>query len=282
MKIPIFEHEAVKPLTKFGITHPFFDLHIDTLIYTWISMCIIFGIVIAAKIYFRRKETNPFSYALEQVVFFFVNLCRDSFGFFRYDWFAFIMSLFVFTVICNAAGMLPFVKEPTEDINTALACGICSFVYVQYQKIRLEGFLAYIKEYFKPIFILFPLNLIGELAKVASMSFRLFGNILGGTIIIEIALRALAPYRLHLMAYIAIALPLIWIFSGRIDSKKNPHLAKFITFNNLVIFSIAWLLMFFGLFEGVVQAFVITMLTVTYLSLVGKKEEQEEPQEALP
>jgi F-type H+-transporting ATPase subunit a len=169
--------------------------------------------------------------------------------------------------------MLPFVKEATEDLNTALACGICSFIYVQYQRIKLEGFWGYLKQYFQPIFILFPLNIIGEFAKVASMSFRLFGNILGGSIIVVIALQAMQPYRKHFMIYVAIALPLLWVFSKIINSRSHILIRMFVSINTLIVFVIAWLLMFFGLFEAVVQAFVITMLTVTYLSLVGGNAE---------
>jgi F-type H+-transporting ATPase subunit a len=269
MKIPIFEHVAIKPLKSFGITHRFFDLHVDTLIYTWITMGIIFSVVAIAHFYFKRKKVNPFSIAMEQITEFFVNLCKDSFGYFQYDYFSFVFSLFIFTLFCNAVGLLPFISEPTEDINTALACGICSFFYVQYQKIKIHGVVGSIKEYFEPIFILFPLNLVGELAKILSMSFRLFGNILGGSIIIVIALSSLEPYRIHFMIYCAIALPLIFIFKRFTDREKNPLIHKIISINNLIIFSLAWLLMFFGLFEGLVQAFVITMLTVTYLSLIG-------------
>ena len=277
MRIPIFEHKVIKPLQAFGLKNSFWDIHIDTVIYTWVAMAVIFGIVIAGRFFFMRKKVNPFSFALEQLTEFFVNLCRESFGFFEYNWFAFVMALFVFTLVCNSAGMLPFINEPTEDINTALACGICSFMYVQYQKIKIEGFWPYIKEYFKPIFILFPLNLIGEFAKIASMSFRLFGNILGGAIIILIALQSIEAYRIHFMIYVAIALPLMWLISKKVDLKKYPHLNRIFAINNLIIFSCAWLIMFFGIFEGAVQAFVITMLTVTYLSLVGKDDSHDEP-----
>ena len=53
-----------------------------------------------------------------------------------------------------------------------------------YVGIREKGFKAYIKSYFEPVFFLMPLNVIGELAKIVSISFRLFGNIMGGAIII--------------------------------------------------------------------------------------------------
>jgi F-type H+-transporting ATPase subunit a len=58
------------------------------------------------------------------------------------------------------------------------------FVIAHYVGIKTKGFKAYIKEYFEPMFFMMPLNLIGELAKIVSISFRLFGNIMGGSIII--------------------------------------------------------------------------------------------------
>jgi len=272
MKIPIFEHKLIEPLKYFGFTDPFWSININTIIYTWIAMLIIFAMVGATRFYYRRQKINPFSYAVEQLIEFFVQLCKDSFGFFQYDYFSFVMSLFIFTFICNSIGMLPFIKEPTEDVNTALACGISSFVYVQYQKIKVHGLLGYIKEYFKPIFILFPLNVIGEFSKILSMSFRLFGNILGGSIIILIALKSIEPYKVPFMIYAAIALPALWFIMKKVDLKKYPLLKHLTTINYLLLFSSAWLLMFVGLFEGIVQAFVITMLTITFLALIGQKD----------
>jgi F-type H+-transporting ATPase subunit a len=58
------------------------------------------------------------------------------------------------------------------------------FVLAHHAAIKSKGFKAYIKEYFQPIFFMMPLNVIGELAKIISISFRLFGNIMGGSIII--------------------------------------------------------------------------------------------------
>jgi F-type H+-transporting ATPase subunit a len=58
------------------------------------------------------------------------------------------------------------------------------FYNAHYAGIKSNGFRAYIKEYFQPIFFMMPLNVIGELAKIVSISFRLFGNIMGGSIII--------------------------------------------------------------------------------------------------
>ena len=95
-----------------------------------------------------------------------------------------ICALFLFLLLSNWAGLLPFMEEPTKDLNTPLSMGLMGFFIAHYAGIRAKGFKGYIKEYFEPIFFMMPLNLIGELAKVVSISFRLFGNIMGGSIII--------------------------------------------------------------------------------------------------
>jgi F-type H+-transporting ATPase subunit a len=95
-----------------------------------------------------------------------------------------ICALFLFLVLCNWIGIIPHLEEPTKDLNTTLSLGCMGFAIAHYVGIKTKGFKAYIKEYFEPMFFMMPLNLIGEVAKIVSISFRLFGNIMGGSIII--------------------------------------------------------------------------------------------------
>jgi F-type H+-transporting ATPase subunit a len=90
----------------------------------------------------------------------------------------------MFLVISNWIGILPHLEEPTKDLNTPLGLGIMGFIIAHYAGIKSKGIKMYLKEYCAPIFFMMPLNVIGELAKVVSISFRLFGNIMGGSIII--------------------------------------------------------------------------------------------------
>ena len=95
-----------------------------------------------------------------------------------------ICALFMFLAISNSLGIVPFLEEPTKDLNVPLSLGIMGFFIAHYCGIRKKGLKTYVKGYMEPFFIMFPLNVIGELAKVISISFRLFGNIMGGSIII--------------------------------------------------------------------------------------------------
>ena len=103
------------------------------------------------------------------------------------DVFFFVVTIFLFIVGSGLTGLLPYVGEATQDLNTTFALGISSFCFSQYQGIKAHG-LSHFKEFLQPLFLLLPLNVIGELAKAASMSFRLFGNILGGSIMVDLIL----------------------------------------------------------------------------------------------
>lgn len=97
-----------------------------------------------------------------------------------------VTTLFMFLVLCNWWGLIPGFSEPTKDLNMPLSLGIMSFVISHGVGIKSKGIKNYIKGYMDPIFFMAPLNIIGELSKVISMSFRIFGNIMGGSIIIMV------------------------------------------------------------------------------------------------
>ena len=195
MKIAIFEYTIIKPFRALGLTGSFWNIHIDTLIYSWVAMLIIFSLVILGRA-FLKKNPNLVSMGFEKVIGFFMDLCEESFKKFNYYYFAFVSTLFFFTLFCCLVGILPFLDESTKDLNTTLALGLTSFCYVQYQKIKIHGLLGYLKEFTHPFFLLAPVNIVGELAKIASMSFRLFGNILGGGVIFTMLVEFLGEYKM--------------------------------------------------------------------------------------
>ncbi len=277
MNIEIFNDRVIKPFENWGFVHSFWHINIETIYYTWIAMGILFALVLIAR-FFMKKDLNPVALIFEQSVSFFDNLCRESFGSsFKYEYFAFVSSIFFFTLFGCLVGLLPFLDETTKDLNTAFALGTLSFLYVHYHKIKVRGFLAYLKEFTEPIFILLPLNLVGEIAKVASMSFRLFGNILGGSIIFLIAINALAIYKEFFMIFSFAVLIIYFLANKFLDLEKYKILNIILKTSLVLIFFLAGAQMFFGIFEGFVQAFVLTMLTITYLAVAVQDEEDLNP-----
>ena len=201
----------------------------ETILMTWIVMAalILFGFFATKNIGFLP---NPFQVVGEFLVNAFYGLAKDALDEeMGRKYFPLICALFMFLLLSNWLGIIPKLSEPTKDLNTPLSLGIMGFFIAHYAGIKTKGFKQYAKEYFEPIFFMAPLNVIGELAKVISISFRLFGNIIGGAII-------------------------ILVVSHLIYSLVLPP----------------FLVCFFSLFIGTIQAFVFTMLTLVYISVQVK------------
>ncbi|MFC1894487.1 F0F1 ATP synthase subunit A [Candidatus Dependentiae bacterium] len=273
MKIAIFADKVIKPLEQFGLTSKFWGMHPHTIQNTWIAMAILFVLVLIARL-FLKKDLNVVSVIFEQSVSFFNDLCRESFGKqFKEKYFAFVATIFFFTLSCSIVGLIPYIEESTKDLNTTLALGCLIFFYVQYQKIKIHGIGPFFKEFTEPFFVLLPLNLVGEVAKIASMAFRLFGNILGGSIIFLILVNSISIYKTWFIGFSLGGLVIYFLINKFIDLQRHKVLQFALKSLLIAIFFVAGTQMFFGIFEGAVQAFVLAMLAITYLSVAIQKED---------
>lgn len=172
-------HQLIIPVFGYTIT-----LNLDVIVMTWIviTFLIIFGMSAA-----RKKEIVPRPLQVLGEIFVeqFYKLTEDALDREKARKYGpLVCALFMFLLLSNWLGIIPHLEEPTKDLNTPLSLGLMGFVIAHYAGIKSKGFKNYAKEYFQPIFFMMPLNLIGELAKIISISFRLFGNIMGGSIII--------------------------------------------------------------------------------------------------
>jgi F-type H+-transporting ATPase subunit a len=158
--------------------------NLEAMLMTWIVICLllVFGWACTSR---RSMIPNRFQVVGELLISKLYELTEDAMGKKMAKTYApMVCALFLFLVLCNWIGIVPHLEEPTKDLNTPLSLGLMGFAIAHYVGIKTKGFKAYIKEYFEPMFFMMPLNLIGELAKIVSISFRLFGNIMGGSIII--------------------------------------------------------------------------------------------------
>ena len=239
----LFEHHTWQPFSSMGLTHSFWTINIDTIIYTWIALAILLILALVGRWCIKRPETIP-GYLAETYIRSFMQMITQTLEHFNYRYFAFIASLFTFILICNTLIILPYMEEPTKDINTTLALALVSFTYVQKESIKAHGLWGYIQEFFKPFFIFFPLEVLGKLATIVSLSFRLFGNIFGGSIIST-------------------------MWHNAISGSILAQIAGTLLGVNIII------MLFFGLFEGLIQAFVFSILSLTYLSMSIARENHE-------
>ena len=172
-------HQLIIPVFGHNIA-----LNLEVIVMTWIVffVLIVFGFVTTRK---RDVLPKPMQVLGELIISQLYELTEDALGREKSKTYApLISALFMFLLLSNWIGIVPHLEEPTKDLNTPLSLGLMGFVLAHFAGIKTKGFKEYSKEYFQPIFFMMPLNVIGELAKVVSISFRLFGNIMGGSIII--------------------------------------------------------------------------------------------------
>ena len=80
---------------------------------------------------------------------------------------------------------IPFLRAANADLNTTLAMALIAVIVVQVAGIAAHGAGGYLKELVTPIFLA-PIHIIGEISRVISLSFRLFGNIFGGEVLVTV------------------------------------------------------------------------------------------------
>ena len=100
----------------------------------------------------------------------------------------FVGTLFLFILVSNLLGILPWYEPPTGSLSTTIALALCVFVAVPFFGIRKQGIGGYLRSYLEPTAIMLPFNIIGEISRTLALAIRLFGNIMSGAMILAILL----------------------------------------------------------------------------------------------
>ncbi|WP_281816920.1 F0F1 ATP synthase subunit A [Vallitalea longa] len=228
---------VVKTVKIFG-----FDLWItESMVNVWLIglVLIIAALIIRRKILKPKKIPAGVQNVIEWIVELLDKFTISTMGEKGKKFSSFYGCMFIFILVCNLSGLLigptfnngrfdiNFLRPPTADASVTFALSLITFFMVQGFGIKVKGVGKWAKGLTEPLWPMTPLNVIGELANPVSLSFRLFGNILGGTIIMTLY------YNLPWFALVGIP---------------------------------AALHGYFDLFAGVLQAFIFVMLSMTFVS----------------
>jgi F-type H+-transporting ATPase subunit a len=131
------------------------------------------------------KAQNFFEVLITGIEDFMVSIAGDESRWF----FPLVATIFIFIFVGNVAGMVPTFFPPTANINTTLGFALVVFVFTHFIGIKYHG-VGYIKHFLGPVWwmipIIFPIEVIGHCARVLSLTFRLFGNMMGHELVLTI------------------------------------------------------------------------------------------------
>ena len=155
------------------------------------------------------------------------------------------VTLFIFILICNWIGFIPsslqpgvsaeIFPAPTADVNLPLAMALLVIVWVHIESVKARGAKGYLRHYVQPYAALGPINVIEEVTKPITMTFRLFGNMFSGGLMILVMVTLL---------------PIYVVPFGEIVWKP------------------------FDLFIGAIQAYIFMLLTVLYFAMATSHDEE--------
>jgi F-type H+-transporting ATPase subunit a len=140
----------------------------------------------------------------------------------------------IFIVFSNLLGLIPGLASPTSNVNVPAGCAVMVFLYYQFQGVRKQGLVTYLKHFMGPVWwlapLMVPIELISHVARPATLTIRLFANIMAEELVIAI-----------FFTLIPLIVPL-------------PFMA-------------------FAIFGGLLQAFIFCTLTMVYLGGAVATEE---------
>ncbi|MCR4618730.1 MAG: F0F1 ATP synthase subunit A [Lachnospiraceae bacterium] len=163
----------------------------ESTVVTWILIgvvlivCLILGTNLKVKNISKRQAVSEFVVTkLEGIVS--GMLGEEGKGYVPY-----MLAVFIFLIFSNTVGIFGF-KPPTKDLNVTAALAIMSILVVQFANIKAHNPLGWIKSFGKPLALVTPINILELVIKPLSLCMRLFGNVLGAFIIMEL-LKSVVP-----------------------------------------------------------------------------------------
>ncbi len=169
-----------------------------------------------------------------------LEMCRGVLGKEAERYFPLIAGLFLYIFVSNILGIFPGFVPPTEDINTNIPMALCIFVIYNVAGVIRQGPVNYLKHFMGPVLwlapLLFVVEIVSHMVRPASLSIRLYGNIMGDHTVLN-------------------------IFMNEI-----PLLAPILGFGIPVAF------LALGIFVCLIQAFVFSLLSVLYIGLAVSHE----------
>lgn len=216
--------EEIAPRVVFSI----FGIPVtDAVTTTWVVMAIILLLSWALTKSLSSKPSK-LQVLFETLIEFYENIAVQVMGEEGKRFVPLVISIGLFILFSNWIEVIPGFSAPTRDLSTTVALAIVAVSSTYIVGIKKKG-LRFFKKYIEPNPIFLPINILEELVRPISLSFRLFGNILGEEIVIAI---------LVMIVPLILPIPMILL----------------------------------GLFTGLIQAFIFSLLTLLYIaSAIGEE-----------
>lgn len=191
--------------------------------------------------------TNPMRIGIRDVI-------EENSGHHALSYVPFVGSIAIFILFSNLFGLFPLFSAPTGKVTVPLACATLTFLYFNYQGMKAHGPLGYLRLFAGPVWwmswLIFPVEIISTLARVLSLTVRLYANILSSDMITYLFLSLFSQ-----------GFVVVW-------SKSHG----FGILMGILTATIPLVFIVLQIFVAIVQSFIFTVLPSVYLGLATSEE----------
>jgi F-type H+-transporting ATPase subunit a len=238
----------------------------DHVTYTWLVMIILAGLAFVGS---RNLQLVPrgLQNFLEVVLEQFQQMIDDVMGPEGRRYLPLIATLGLFIVTANLMSLVPGLGGPTTNLNTNGACAIIVFLSYHWIGVRKQGLMPYLAHFAGPVPLalkplMFVIEIISHLARPLSLTLRLFGNMVGGHILLAVIFLLMGLDGL-----------IGWALSGSVPGAIIGGIGGIVT----ILFTVGFLYPL-KILVAFLQAFIFVMLTMLYISsAIEESEHHAEP-----
>lgn len=157
----------------------------ESIVVTWIIMAVL--VLLSIILVRNLKVENPgkVQLALEASIGWAQDFFEGIIGKENRRYIPYLITVLLYLAVSNVIGLVGF-KPPTKDLNVTAALAIMSMILIEYSGIRKNGVKHWIGHFAKPVPFVAPIMVMEVFIRPLSLCMRLFGNMLGGFVVMEL------------------------------------------------------------------------------------------------
>ena len=163
----------------------------ESVVVTWIIMAVVILLSIIFVRNLRVENPGKKQLVLESAIGWIQDFCVDVMGKENKRYVPYLITVILYLGISNIIGLFGF-KPPTKDLNVTAALAIMSMFLIEYSGIHRNGLKHWVKHFAEPVPVVAPILILEIIIRPLSLCMRLFGNVLGAFVIMEL-LKLVAP-----------------------------------------------------------------------------------------
>lgn len=157
----------------------------ESIVVTWIIMVALVLLAVLMTRNLKVQDPGKGQLLLETAVSALHDMVSGMVGEAGQRYVPYLMTVLIYIGIANIIGLFGF-KPPTKDLTVTIALAVMSIVLIEYAGIYARGVKGWVKSFAQPVAIMTPFNILEIVIKPLSLCMRLFGNVLGAFVIMEL------------------------------------------------------------------------------------------------